>query len=52
MSKLSNFDCDAQNNNPGMKIRVNILSYWFKVSTNVSFGLLIDEIYFIEDTWT
>lgn len=50
-SKLSNFDYDVQNNNPGIKIWVNTLSHWFKVPTNVSFGLLIDETYFIKDTW-
>ncbi len=48
-SELSDFYCDALNNDPGVKSWVNTLSHRFKVPTSVAFGLLTDETYSLED---
>ena len=50
-SELSNFDCDALNNNTGVKSWVNTLFHRFGVPTSVAFGLLTDETYFFNDVW-
>ena len=48
-SGLSNFDCDALNNDPGVKSWVNILFHCFKVPTSVALGLPTDETYSLND---
>ncbi len=48
-SELSDFDCDALNNDPGVKSWINTLSYRFKVPTSVALGLLTDETYTLDD---
>ena len=48
-SELSDFDCDALNNDPGVKSWVNTLSHRFKVPTSVALGLLTDETYSLDD---
>ena len=48
-SELSNFDCDALNNNPGVKNWVNTLSHCFKVPTSVALGLFTNETYSFDD---
>lgn len=49
ISKFSNFDCDALNNNPSVKSWISTLSNCFKVPTSIDFGLLIDKIYSLND---
>ena len=48
-SKLSNFDRNALNNNPGVKNWVNTLFHRFKVPTSIALRLLTDETYFLDD---
>lgn len=48
-SELSNFNCDALNNDPDVKNWVNTLSYCFKTPTSVAFGLFTDKKYFFND---
>ena len=48
-SELSDFDCDALNNNPGVKSWINTLSHCFKVPTSVALDLLTDETYSLDD---
>ena len=48
-SKLSDFDCDALNNNPGVKSWINTLSRCFKIPTSVTLSLLTDETYSLND---
>ncbi len=48
-SELSNFDCDALNNDPGVKSWVNTLSACFKVPTSVALDLFTDETYSLDD---
>ncbi len=49
-SELSDFDCNALNNNPGMKSWVNTLFHRFKVPTSMALGLLTDNTYSNDDT--
>ena len=48
-SELSNFDCNALNNDPSVKSWVNTLSHCFKVPTSVVLGLLTNETYSLDD---
>ena len=48
-SELSNFDCDALNNDPGVKSWINTFFHRFKVPTSVALGLLTDETYSLND---
>lgn len=48
-SEFSDFNRNALNNNLGVKNWVNTLSYHFKVPISVAFGLLTDEIYYLDD---
>lgn len=48
-SKLTEFDYDALNNNPGMKSWINTPSQHFKVPTSVALGLLTNETYSLDD---
>ena len=48
-SKLSDFDRDALNNDPGVKSWVNTLFHRFKIPTSVALGLLTDETYTLND---
>lgn len=45
MSELSDFDCNALNNNPGIKSWINSLSYRFKVPTSIALGFPPNETY-------
>lgn len=51
-SELSDFDWDALNNDSGVKSWISTLSNRFKVPTNVTLGLLTDEIYSLDDART
>ncbi len=48
-SELSDFDCNALNNDSGVKSWVNTLSYCFNVSTSVALGLLTNETYSLDN---
>ena len=48
-SELSDFDCDALNNDLGVKSWINTLSHRFKIPTSVALGLLTDETYSLND---
>ena len=48
-SELSDFDCDAFNNDPGVKSWINTFFYRFKVLTNIAFGLVTNETYSHDD---
>lgn len=48
-SKLSDFDRNTLNNDPGVKSWINSLSHCFKVLTTVAFDLLTDKNYSLED---
>ncbi len=48
-SELSDFDHDTLNHDPGVKSWINTLSHHFKVPTSITFGLLTDETYSLED---
>ncbi len=47
--KLSDFDRDALNNDPGVKSWVNTLSHRFKILMSVALSLLTDETYSVND---
>ncbi len=49
--ELSNFDCDALNNDPSMKSWVNTLSHCFKVHTSMALDLLTNETYSLNKAW-
>ena len=44
-SELSDFNCDALNNDPGVKSWINTLSHRLKVPTSVALDLLTNEAY-------
>lgn len=48
-SKLSNFDWDALNNDPGVKSWINTLFYRFKVPTSIALGFRTDKTYCLND---
>lgn len=48
-SKLSDFDRNALNNNPGVESWVNTLSLYYRISMSVAFSLLTDKIYFLQN---
>lgn len=48
-SKLTEFDRNALNNDPGMKSWVNTLSQRFTVPTSVALGLLTNKTYSLDD---
>lgn len=49
ISELSDFDCDALHNDPGVKSWINTLSHYFKVATYVTLNPLIDKSYSFKD---
>ena len=48
-SKLSDFDRNVLNNDPGIKNWINTLSHRFKIPTSVAFDFLTDETYSLND---
>ena len=48
-SELSNFNCDALNNDPGVKNWVNTLFYRFNVPISMALGLFTNETYFFDN---
>lgn len=51
-SQFSNFDRNALNNKPDIKNWLNILFYYFMVSTSITLSFFTNEIYFFNNTYT